>query len=294
MSTWHLRHVTEHDIERIDGTLREWEPLGSCGAWLQAGDIGWMLRFARENTALALLEWTTPGGEPGAIMCRDAKDSWRFATNPGLFNDRTLAESIVDWAMSRPPNDALTVDGPWVPAVWRQVFVERGFEASTDTWVQMWRPLDTGDIVDVPSVEAIRDDRSIADRVVVQKAAFSNSTFTVDKWHNMAEGPSFRREFDMLARDAAENPVAAVTVWLPGAGKCGLIEPMGTHSGYRRQGHGQRVILAACTALARAGASGVSVVPPGSNPAAVEVYRSAGFRRIGLISGMIKQSLNVR
>lgn len=130
----------------------------------------------------------------------------------------------------------------------------------------------------------------IADRVAIQRAAFPNPTFTVEKWHAMAAGPSFQSEFDLLARDGDARPVAAVTVWLPGAGKCGMIEPMGTHADHRRQGHGRRVILAAWGALARAGASGVCVVTPESNAAAVAVYRSAGFRRIGLLSAMVRPS----
>jgi ribosomal protein S18 acetylase RimI-like enzyme len=275
-------------IDRVLATLSRWEPIGGCADWLQAGDIGWMLRLGRQRTASSLLEWTTPSGETGAIMCHDGGDSWRFATDPVLFGDRDLAASIADWADEVQPAKALTIDGPSVPAVWRQVLAERGFEASNDAWAHLWKPLGLGDIVDIPEVEMTDTEQAIADRVAVQKAAFANSTFTVDKWHEMANGPTLRPELDLLARDKRGNPVAALTAWLPGEGKCGMLEPMGTHPDFRRMGHGKRVIQAAFAALARAGAASVCVVTPESNVAAVELYRSAGFRRIGLMSGTVR------
>ncbi len=208
-----------------------------------------MLRLGREHVAASLVEWRASNGDTGAIALRDSNSSWWFATDQVLFADRSLATAIADWADSIQGDEPLEIGGPWVPAVWRQVFAERGFEATTDAWAQLWNPLGFAAIVDVPGVETTSDDRSIAARVAVQKAAFVNSTFTVEKWHAMASGPSFRRELDLLARNDAGEPVAAVTAWLAGVGKCGMLEPMGTHPEHRRQGHGRRVVLAACAAL---------------------------------------------
>jgi ribosomal protein S18 acetylase RimI-like enzyme len=165
----------------------------------------------------------------------------------------------------------------------------RGFEATADTWAHLWKPLGPADIVDISGVEATVTERSIADRVVVQQCAFDRSTFTVDKWHAMAENPVFRPEFDLLARDTHGAPVAAVTAWFNGVGKCARIEPMGTHREHRRQGHGKRVLQAAFAALAREGAASVCVVTPGSNTAAVELYHAAGFRLIGSLQAMVRE-----
>lgn len=289
MDRWRMHLVVPGDLDRIDMALRHWEPPGGCGGTLQAGDLGWKLRFGAEAAAASMLEWRSPVGETAAAMCQDSPTDWWLSMDPELLGNRSLAQSIVDWAARLETGGALSIDGPGGPAVWRQAFVERDFEATADAWSHLWKPLGVADVIDVAGVVAtVGNDRDIADRVAVQRAAFPNPTFTVEKWHAMAAGPSFRPGFDLLARDEAGEAVAAITVWLPGEGKCGMIEPMGTHPDHRRLGHGRRIIRAACAALARAGASGVCVVTPESNAGAVEVYRSAGFRRIGLLSTMVR------
>jgi GNAT superfamily N-acetyltransferase len=104
----------------------------------------------------------------------------------------------------------------------------------------------------------------------------------------MAAGPGFRPELDLLARTDTGVPVAALTAWFGGEGRCGMIEPMGTHHAHRRQGHGVRVLRGACAALAKLGAAGVTVMTPASSPAAVGVYRAAGFRSMGLLTAIVR------
>lgn len=281
--------VESSKLDGIDDALRHWEPLEGCGGTLQAGDLGWKLRFGRQQAAESLREWRSPEGKTVAVVCQDSPTDWWLAIDPAHTHDLPLADSIANWAIEENAGASVSVDGPGSPAVWRQAFEERGFEAASDAWAHLWKPLSIADAVPVSGTDVtFGNDQAIADRVAVHRAAFTSSTFTVQGWHDMAAGPSFRPEFDLLARDDAGEPVAAITVWLPGPGKCGVIEPMGTHPHYRRRGHGRRVILAACAALAGAGASGVCVVTPESNPAAVGVYQAAGMRRISQLSFMVR------
>ncbi|MFB4278300.1 GNAT family N-acetyltransferase [Nonomuraea sp. MTCD27] len=71
--------------------------------------------------------------------------------------------------------------------------------------------------------------------------------------------------------------VVAATGWFAGAGRCGPLEPVGTHPDHRGHGYGRDAVLGACAALADRGASAVAVVTPSTNDAAVALYRSAGF-----------------
>lgn len=104
----------------------------------------------------------------------------------------------------------------------------------------------------------------------------------------MAEGPSFKSEFDLIALNDEGVGVSALTVWLPGPGTCGVVEPMGTSREYQRQGHGRRVLLGAFTALRTNGASSVRGTPPQSNEAAVATYLSVGFIAIDADTVMIR------
>lgn len=116
------------------------------------------------------------------------------------------------------------------------------------------------------------------DRVEVQRAAFTGSTFTLERWRLMATGPGYDGRLDLVTRDAHGAAVAATTAWSADPGRCGLLEPVGARGDRPREGHGRRVVLAACAALARLGATGVAVWTPRSNTAAVALYRSVGLR----------------
>lgn len=139
---------------------------------------------------------------------------------------------------------------------------------------------------DVPGVAAVSGPADVTDRVAVQRAAFDNSTFTETRWAQMAGSTAYDPSLDLLARDEAGTPVAALTAWTAGEGRCALVEPMGTAAGHRREGHGRRLLEGAAAALARAGASGVAVWTSAGNETAVAAYRSAGFSAIGVTSAM--------
>jgi GNAT superfamily N-acetyltransferase len=121
------------------------------------------------------------------------------------------------------------------------------------------------------------DETGAADRVLVQRSAFAGSTFTVERWHTMKRSPAGGLAVEALVRTPSGEPAAAATGWFAGVGRCGLLEPVGTHPDHRGRGYGRDAVLGACTALAQRGASAVAVVTPSTNDAAVALYRSAGF-----------------
>jgi ribosomal protein S18 acetylase RimI-like enzyme len=285
--TWDVRGVAVSDLGRIHDQLLAWQGPQAYGGGMQAGDFGWKFRFGRQTVADSLTEFVDDDGAVGAIMLNDTPATWWFAIDPGLLLDEGLAEAIGDYADSLPRNLDISVDGPHAQAAWRRAVARRGFDTSlNDLYVHFWQPLSEADIVDVPGVAPTRTDEDIADRVFVQRNSFERSTFTVERWHAMAEGPGFRPELDLVARTDRGEPAAALPAWFAGEGRCGMIEPLGTHPDFRRQGHGTRVLRAACSALAAMGANGVTVLTYHSSPAAVGVYRAAGFRCMDIISAM--------
>ena len=148
---------------------------------------------------------------------------------------------------------------------------------------QLWTPLRrdlTTPVEQVPSpgvrIEAIRPER-VGDRVAVQRAAFTTSTFTEERWHTMAAGAAYADARCLIAYDDQGDAVAAVTVWSAGPGRPGLLEPMGVHRDHRGQGWGRAITLAAAAALQELGSSSAVVCTPSSNEGAVATYASAGF-----------------
>ncbi len=284
---WKLSVPAADQILEIDETLKNWEGDDGTACEFQSGDLGWMLRHGFEDTAKLLSVWRSSDGEIGAIAIAEGTEGIWLQISPALLQDRTLAGRIADDVEHRGWNN---VTCPSSPAAIRRELGYRRFSIDQDPWLHLWKPLDDRDIQEIPGVVSTSTDSLIEMRVAVQRSAFERSTFTREKWDQMAEGPSFKREFDLIALNDEGVGVSALTVWLPGPGTCGVLEPMGTSREFQRQGHGRRVLLGAFAALRWNGASSVRVVPPQSNEAAVATYLAVGFLAIDATTVMLRQA----
>jgi ribosomal protein S18 acetylase RimI-like enzyme len=126
-------------------------------------------------------------------------------------------------------------------------------------------------------IETIGPDRAHV-RTAVHRASFNRSTFTDERWYAMAAGLPYADARCLVAYDDQGNAVAAATVWSAGAGKPGLLEPLGVHREHRGRGYGKAITVASAAALQELGSSSAIVCTPSSNVGAVGTYRSAGFQ----------------
>lgn len=244
--------------------LRAWTPPDAPSGSLHPGDVGWLLRL--DDAAVYL--WTDARtSEPSAADAAEAAPvAVGFLDGPVLrvttAPEADLAALAADAEdLLVPGNDA--TDGLPVP----------GWEPDTEEpWlVFSWTPEPvSGRAVEITGSDA-------ADRALVHRAAFAGSTFSVDHWRRMKESPAGHLAVDTLVRTPSGDPAAAATGWFGGAGRCGLLEPVGTHPDHRGHGYGRDAVRGACAALADRGASAVAVLTPASNEAAAALYRSAGF-----------------
>ena len=262
------------DLPEIVETLARWQPAGGSVTQVHPGDLGWFQRFGAERTAEAVRRWSRDG-ETVAIGLLDEPDYLRLAFAPAALADtglgdeiaRDLAEVLVDGkAYADPPTGAAvraSLSG-WV---------------ADDPWILLHRdltqPVEAMAELDIERVDA----GTAAQRVVVQRGAFDGSTFTIERWYEMAAGAAYRDAVCLLGRDKQGNPVAATTVWSAGPGRPGIIEPMGVHRAARGHGYGRAITMAGAAALRDLGASGADVATPAFNTGAVATYESAGFVR---------------
>ncbi|WP_043347679.1 GNAT family N-acetyltransferase [Beutenbergia cavernae] len=231
--------------------LCEWTPPDAPVGGLHPGDVGWYLRL--DDAAVHL--WTD-GGTPAAVGFLDGP-VLRVTTAPGA-DLAALAEDAE--ALLVDGNDSS--DGLPVP----------GWDRAEDSWtVLSWTPREV-------SSRAVQvTEANAADRVMVHRSAWPGSTFTLDRWHAMKGSPAGALAVETLVRTPAGEPAATATGWFAGVGRCGLLEPVGTHADHRGHGYGRHAVLGACAALVDRGASAVAVVTPSSLAPAVALYRSAGF-----------------
>lgn len=272
-----LETATPDSLDEVAEAVATWQRDGGP-VQLHPGDLGWHWRLGAMELAGALRVWRRNGqivaaglvDEPGLI---------RMALSPSTDQDDTFASQLLadlsDRARGVLPASAAIVEARFGAAL-RELLGESGWVAD-----EPWTPLCRGLLEHVQDcglrVEVV-DAHNAAERVAVQRAAFPNSRFTVERWHTMAATSPYRQARCLLGHDAHGDAVAAVTVWSAGPGRPGLLEPLGVHRDHRGHGYGTAISLAAAAALRDMGASSATVCTPSNNVGAVATYASAGFR----------------
>lgn len=263
--------------------MREWQQDG-MPVQLHPGDLGWNWSFGAATTAAAVRTWSRDG-RLVAVGFLDDPRVLRMAIAPRAGDDDELAQQLLS-DVSRPERGVLPAGEASVEArfgdAFRASLAADGW-AEGDPWTPLVRDLaepveDSGLRVEVvgtdPGPERLRD------RVAVQHASFETSTFSEDRWREMASGPAYADARCLVAYDPSGAAVATATAWSAGPGRPGLIEPLGAHRDHRGRGHGRSITLACAAALRELGASSALVCTPSSNVGGVAAYVSAGFRRL--------------
>jgi ribosomal protein S18 acetylase RimI-like enzyme len=283
-----VEHVTRAGAGAAIDALMSWEAPGCYPTGLHAGDVGWQLRMDDDVVERSLIV-VRDGADVVAVAILDQPSLLRPAVRPDRVHDLQLASVLADLAdgtEGTAPSSSSEAPGG---SALRTVLSSRGWTVDTDAWTVLYRPLSAADAADSdPLSRPLADDSDIAERVEVQRSAFEGSTFTVQRWHQMAAGPGFDPALDLLRRADDGTPVAAATGWSAGPGRCGILEPVAAHPDAAGHGHGRAVSRAVIAALARAGASGVAVHTPVSNTGAVRAYEACGLRQVELTTDLVR------
>lgn len=259
--------------------------LATLGGWhreggpfhLHPGDLGWHHLHGAETTASHLRVWRREG-RTVALGLLDGPALVRTAVDPALAADGQLARDMAE-SLADPARGVLTAGPAGVEAHsalrLRTELEERGW-GEGERWVPLRRDL-ADPVPDVGlAVEEVTQD-TVAEYTAVHRSAFSSTGVTDERFHVMAAGPAHREAASLLGRDRDGAAVAVITVWSAGAGRPGLIEPMGVHAEHRGRGHGRSICLAGAARLRRMGASSALVCTPRTQAGAVETYVASGF-----------------
>lgn len=275
---------TTTDLPDIIDTVASWQREG-LPIQVHPGDLGWYQRFGAEALASALRVWTV-GDEPAAVGFLDESELIRMAISPDHADDRALAEAILA-DLNEDLTELLPAGTGIVEARFGSALQHTLTEAewgSDEPWTTLHRDLSEPIppvTLWIETVDPDRADNRIADRIAVESSAFPGSSLTADRWQSMADGHAYKQAKCLVGFTADGAPAGAATVWSAGAGRPGIIEPLGVHSDHRGHGFGVEMTLAAATALRETGASSITVATPSSNTASVATYRAAGMSILG-------------
>jgi ribosomal protein S18 acetylase RimI-like enzyme len=259
--------------------LRGWQYDGASVS-LHPGDVGWNWRFGAAATAAALRTWSRDG-EILAVGFLDSPTVLRLAVAPGVLGDtNVVGQMLLD--VSEPerhvlPPGAVSIEARF-DGLFRRGLLSLGWDAG-ESWTPLRRDLTEPVEKSGVRIEVVGSDLAGV-RADLQCASFEGSTFSEGRWHAMAGGVPYEEARCLIAYDDQNTAVAAVTVWSAGAGKPGLLEPMGVHRDHRGHGYGRAVTLAAAAAMRHMGSSSATVCTRSANLGAVATYRSAGFLQL--------------
>ncbi|MFS8096441.1 GNAT family N-acetyltransferase [Lentzea alba] len=270
-----LRTPQVNELTAAVQALREWQH-DDAPMQLHPGDIGWAWRLGAEATAAAVRTWSRDG-RILAVGFLDQPDLLRFTMAPDAHHDEDLAQQLAE-DVKDPSRGVLPAGKVYIESPKHTRFQEQMF---SDGWQsdEPWTPLrrDLSQPVEDPEAEVeVIGPGQAHEYAEVIRASFDRSTFTEERWHNMASGPY--EDARSLVAYAESQPVAAVTVWSAGPGKPGLLEPMGVHRDHRGRGFGKAITIAAAKTLQQLGSSTALVCTPSSNEGAVATYKAAGFQ----------------
>jgi GNAT superfamily N-acetyltransferase len=282
-----VKRLERHQLDELVTSLRAWESPGGYPLGLHVGDVGWHARLGDEKLGGSVRVLERDGDVVAAGLFEPGLARPRLA--PGCETDPDVCAALADEIETDPGEQVWSDAAPG--SLLRTALSARGWTLDPEPWVVLYRPLSASDAdLGDPQVRPVQESHDVADRVAVQRAAFEGSTFTVEAWHRMSATAAYDPALDLLARDSDGTPVAAATAWSAGPGRSAILEPVGSHPEHRGGGHGRRVVLAALGALARAGASGVTVHTPADNRVAVAAYESCGLRRLHSTEAMVRDA----
>ncbi|WP_372697046.1 GNAT family N-acetyltransferase [Arthrobacter sp. JSM 101049] len=264
------------ELGTVVHALGQWQVDGTP-LQLHPGDVGWYWRTGAAATAAAVRTWSRDG-RILAVGLLDGARQLRLAIAPDAQRDEALARQLVA-DVGEPqrgvlPAGRVDIEAP-AGAVLRDLLAEDGWDTG-EPWTPPRR--DLSDPVEDPGVRIeVAGPGTAPVRTAVHRSAFGSPSFTEGRWQAMASGLPYAHARCLVAFDDAGQATASVTVWSAGAGRPGLLEPLGVAAGHRGRGFGRAITRAAAAALRDLGSSSAIVCTPSSNVGAVATYASAGF-----------------
>lgn len=271
-----ITHTTPkpEELAALLATVSAWQEPGGP-VQLHPGDIGWFCRFGTSAASNALHVWRRDETVV-AVALQDGEDVLRFAVDPRAVSDDELARDVAD-GLERDASLQVIADVEVrFGGELREELTRRGWVNATSTWTPL--VLDLGEAPREPAHEwVIVNHENAARRSDLQRAAFNHSTFSLERWHCMAQSPGYANARCLMLLDHHGHEVAAATVWSAGEGRPGLLEPVGVDRDQRGHRYGTDITLAAARVLRSLGSSHATVCTRSENQVAVATYKSADF-----------------
>lgn len=267
--------------ERDLTLLLNWLSNHAHTAYMHPGDLVWWLRknmLVDPTKALEL--FFNEQGELHGFVFLDT-GSWAVlqgaAALPAEVWDDMVA-SLTSKAEGELVVQPHEFDTPQIEALKRA-----GFAPTQNRMLRLEHVVGPADlkVVDLPTGYRFADMKSgeisAEARVGLHQHVWKSTRHTVDVYRRMQSAPLYRPDLDMMVVTPSGGLACYALGWYDPRSRTGLMEPVGTHEEFRRQGLGRRIIQEMTRRLAVLGAQKVTIGSYETNQASTGLYQSAGY-----------------
>jgi len=211
---------------------------------------------------------------------------------------------ILDWTINRAAEAVKQHGGHQIRTVWVSEgdknrvdqLKERGFERAEAFMWYLEHSLNTG----IPglklpqdyAVRSVRGETDLHRRARASHRAFGSTRNFDDYWpryQRFMHSPVYNPNFDLVTEAPDGQFTSFCIVWPDPVNHIGLVEPVGTHPDFQRQGMGRCVVSAGLRQLGAWGMNRAMICAENDNQAAIKLYKAIGFETKFKLHTYLKQ-----
>lgn len=266
--------------ERDLTLLLTWLSRNAHTAYMHAGDLVWWLRKnATTDPTKALELFFDDQGEVQGLAFYDS--GWAILQGQADLPDQVWDEMVAS-AVAKADGE-LVIQPHESDSGQLEALRRAGFAATPNRMLRLVhaaRPADL-EAVDLPAGFRFADmsggEVSSEARVNLHQQVWSSAKHTLEVYRRMQDAPLYRPDLDLMVVAPSGDLACYAVGWFDPDSGTGLMEPVGTHTDFRRQGLGKRLIREMTRRMVALGAQKITIGSYEKNQASTALYQSASY-----------------
>jgi ribosomal protein S18 acetylase RimI-like enzyme len=284
-----------HDLDAMRRILVAGRQAAGPVFYVHAGDLDWWLFYSEPDDRFDIHLWEAePGGEPIAWALFSPYHTFDLFAHPAAVT-REQRLAMFTWAEEHLAARLRAEGVQRMSTIWISEhdadaiahLTARGFQRGESGITFMVRALDDlGTAPPLPpgfQIRPVAGDHEAELRAAPQYSAFESTwemARYVARYRRFMQSSVYDAGRDLMVIAPDGQAAAFCIYWLDDVKLAGHLEPVGTHASFRHLGLGKAILWEGLRLMKEHGMEMATVCPESDSPAALGLYRSAGFRPV--------------